>query len=444
MEARRRGPTTARPDGAVRGIRRNLLAALSAVLLLGGAAAAWSVYVPLDGAVVAAGIVVVESNLRKVQHPTGGVVGALQVREGQIVEAGDILVRLDDTTTRSSLRIVLNELIAYKARLARLRAERDGGPEPVFPGDLLERALSEDEIAQVLEGERTLFKARAGTRAGQKQQLGERIKQLRDEIHGLNEQMGALTKQLVVAREELDDLGALHKRGLAQKPRITALQREIYAKEGTVGEIKAKVAQSSGKIAETELQVIQLDRDLANEVAKEIRDVETKIAELGERRTAAEDQLKRVDIPAPISGMVHQLTVHTIGGVVTASEPIMLIVPAADNLVVEARINPQDIDQLRLGQETRVRFSAFNQRTTPEVWGAVFRIAGDLVRDPQTGTAYYTVGVRVEPAELAKLKNLKLIPGMPAEVYIKTGERTLASFLLKPLQDQMQRALRED
>lgn len=426
------------------GIRRNLLAALSAVLLLGGTAAAWSVYVPLDGAVVAAGIVVVESNLRKVQHPTGGVVGALHVREGQFVEAGDILLRLDDTTTRASLRIVLNELVAYRARLARLRAERDGSPEPVFPEDLLEQALSEEEVAEVLEGERAVFKARAGTRAGQKQQLGERIKQLKDEISGLNEQMDALTKQLVVAREELDELGALHMRGLAQKPRITALRREIFGKEGTVGEIKAKIAQSLGKIAETELQVIQLDRDLANEVAKEIRDVEMRIAELGERRTAAEDQLKRVDIPAPISGIVHQLNVHTIGGVVTASEPIMLIVPAADNLIVEARINPQDIDQLRLGQETRIRFSAFNQRTTPEVWGTVFRIAGDLIRDPQTGGGYYTAGVHVEPAELAKLKRLKLIPGMPAEVYIKTGQRTLASYLLKPVQDQMQRALRED
>jgi HlyD family secretion protein len=239
-------------------------------------------------------------------------------------------------------------------------------------------------------------------------------------------------------------LSALHERGLAQKPRITALQREIFSKEGTVGEIKARVAQSLGKITETELQVLQLDRDLANDVAKEIREVETKIAELGERKVAAEDQLKRIDIRAPISGIVHQLSVHTVGGVISASEPIMLIVPVADTLIVEARINPQDIDQLRLGQETRIRFSAFNQRTTPETMGVVFRIAGDLIREQQTGLAYYTAGIRVEPGELAKLKGLKLVPGMPAEAYIRTGERTLASYLLKPVLDQVQRALRED
>lgn len=428
----------------VRGIRRNLSAALLVVLVLGGTATAWSTYVPLDGAVVAPGVVMVESNLRKVQHPTGGVVGTLNVREGQRVEAGDVVVRLDDTTTRANLGIVLNELTALRARHARLRAERDRSPEPLFSEDLIARSGAESEIAQVLDGERTLFMARANTKSGQKLQLGERVKQLKEEISGLNEQMEALLKQLVIVREELKDLSDLHERGLAQRPRITSLQREILGKEGTVGEIKARIAQSQGKIAEIELQVLQLDRELANEVAKEIREVETKIAELGERKAAAEDQLKRIDIRAPIAGIVHQLAAHTVGGVISASEPIMLVVPAADALIVEARINPADIDQLQLGQETRVRFSAFNQRTTPEVLGAVFRIAGDLVREQQTGLTFYTVGIRVEPSELAKLKGLKLVPGMPAEAYIKTGERTLASYLLRPLLDQMQRALREE
>jgi HlyD family secretion protein len=427
-----------------RGIRRNLSAALLVVLLLGGTAGGWSVYAPLEGAVVAAGLVVVESNLRKVQHPTGGIVGALNVREGQKVEAGEVVVRLDDTTTRANLAIVLNELTALRARLARLQAERDGRGEPVFPSDLEERAGGEPDIAKVLDGERTLFVARATTKRGQKQQLGERVKQLKEEITGLNEQMDALLKQLMIAKDELKDLGELHERGLAQRPRITSLQREILSKEGAVGEIKAKIAQSLGKITETELQILQLDRDLANEVAKESREVETKIAELQERKVAAEDQLKRVDIRAPISGMVHQLNVHTVGGVISASEPIMLVVPAADTLIVEARINPTDIDQVQLGQETRIRFSAFNQRTTPEVMGTVFRIAADLIREQQTGLAYYVAGIKVGEGELAKLKGLKLVPGMPAEAYIKTGERTLASYLLKPLLDQMQRALRED
>lgn len=428
----------------VRRIWRNLAAALLIVALFGGSATAWSIYVPLEGAVVASGTVVVESNLRKVQHPTGGVVSVLNVREGQWVEAGAVVVRLDDTVTRANLGIVLNELTALRARLARLQGERDGRAEPIFPPDLRERADREPEIAEMLEGERSLFRARAGARNGQKQQLREQIEQLREQIGGLNEQMAALTKQLPIVRDELDELSDLRARGLAQKPRITSLQRELLGKEGTVGEIKARVAQSLGKIAETELQILQLDRDLANEVAKEIRDTEVKLTELGERRTASEDQLRRIDIRAPISGTVHQLSVHTVGGVISASEPIMLVVPTADTLIVEARINPADIDQLQIGQETRIRFTAFNRRTTPEIVGAVFRIAGDLVQDQHTGVAYYTAGIKVEPGEMARLRVLKLLPGMPAEVYIKTGDRTFASYVVRPLLDSMQRALKEE
>jgi HlyD family secretion protein len=428
----------------VHGIRRNLLTAFLAVLLLGGSTAAWSIYVPLEGAIVASGIVVVESNLRKVQHPTGGVIGALNVAEGQHVEAGDVLVRLDDTTTRAHLGIVLTELVAMRARLARLRAERDADGDPVFPDDLLERAGSEPRTSQALEGERVLLRTRAGSRSGQKRQLNTQIKQLKDQINGINEQMDAVSKQLVIAHDELKVLTGLYEQGLVQRSRISAWQREVLSKEGSIGEFKARVAQSLGKIAEIELQILQIDRDFTNEVAKEIRDVETKVAELEERKTAASDQIGRIDIRAPVSGLVHQLSVHTIGGVISASEPIMLVVPAADTLIVEARINPADIDQLQLGQETHIRFSAFSQRTTPEIAGVVFRISGDLIKDQQTGLAYYTAGIKVEPAELPKLKGLKLLPGMPAEAYIKTGRRTLASYLLKPLLDQMQRALREE
>ena len=426
-----------------RRLRRTLEAALAAAFLLGGTAAAWSVYAPLEGAVVAPGVVVVELSLRKVQHPTGGIVGALNVREGDKVKSGQVLVRLDDTAIRANLGIVLNELVALRARLARLLAERDGG-EPAFPADLQGRAASEPDIAQALEGERALLRARSTARSGQKRQLGERAKQLKEEIAGLNEQMHALTQQLAIARDELKDLGDLHAKGLAQRPRVSALQREVLGKEGTIGDIKARVAQTLGKIAEVELQALQLDLDLASAVAKEIREVETRIAELNERKIAGEDQLRRIDIRAPASGVVHQLAVHTVGGVITASETLMLVVPAADQLIVEARINPADIDQLRLAQETRIRFSAFNQRTTPELAGHVFRVAGDLVRDGQTGLAYYVAGIKVDAGELEKLKGLKLVPGMPAEVYIKTGERTVASYLLKPLLDQMQRALKEE
>ena len=248
--------------------------------------------------------------------------------------------------TRANLSIVLNELTAFRARHARLQAERDGRAEPDFPADLSQRARTEPDIHQIIAGERTLFLTRATTKQGQKQQLGERVKQLREEITGFKEQMGSFVKQLVVASDELKDLGDLHGQGLAQRPRITSLQREILRNEGTVGDIKSKIAQSMGKIAETELQVLQLDRELANEVAREIR----RGRDQGRRVAGAQDRRRgpaqALDIRAPISGFVHQLNAHTVGGVISPSEPIMLVVPVSDSLIVEARVGPTDIDQI--------------------------------------------------------------------------------------------------
>jgi HlyD family secretion protein len=269
------------------------------------------------------------------------------------------------------------------------------------------------------------------------------VGQLRQEIAGLVEQRKSTEIQLKVARAEIADLRGLQAKGLVQKPRITALEREIARNDGAIGEAVARISQAQGRISETELQILQLDKESASEVAKDLRETETRIGEFLERRAAAEDQLKRVDIRAPISGMVHQLNVHTIGGVINATEPIMLIVPEAERLIFEIHINPQDIDQVRLGQATRIRLPAFNQRTTPELSGELFRVAADLTREPQAGLAYYTGAVSVSDQELARLNGLKLVPGMPVETYIKTGERTLANYLLKPLADQMQRGLRE-
>lgn len=426
-----------------RRIRTNLFAALFVVMVLCGAASVGSTYVALEGSVVAAGTVVVETNVRKVQHVTGGIIGALLVREGQHVEGGDIVVRLDDTNTRANLGIITSELVALRARLARLKAESLERKILEFPGDLVIRAAGEIEVGHVLDGERQLFTARARTRSGQKDQLTERVKQLREEIGGIEEQKKSVQEQQLIARAELADVEKLNEQGLAQRPRLAALQREVWRNDGLIGELKSKVAQSLGRIAEIELQILQLNRDLVTEASKETREVEPKISELQEKRLIAEDLLRRVDIRAPISGMVHQLSVHTVGGVVTASEPIMLIVPEGDKLIIEARVAPSDIDQLSIGQDTRVRFSAFNQRTTPEIWGKVFRIAADVTKESQTGLSYYVAAINIADDEIARLKELKLLPGMPAEAYIKTGERTVSNYLFKPLWDQMHRAMRE-
>ena len=424
-------------------MRRHLQYALAWTVLLAGSAAAWSVMAPLDGAIVTQGTVIVENNVKKVQHPTGGVVGQIHVKEGQRVSEGDIVMRLDETVTRANLGIVINDLTAQRMRLARLITERDNAAQIVVPADIALRATKESDVRQIVVGEQQLLQTRLTTRNGQKAQLRERVGQLQQEIKGLEEQRKSAIYQLALSKDELKTLKGLELKGLVQKPRINGLEREISRSDGGIGELAAKIAQAQGRISETELQVLQLDKDSASEVAKDLRETETRIGELQERRVAAEDQLRRVDIRAPITGVVHQLMAHTVGGVINQTEPLMMIVPDADRLIVEIRINPQDIDQIRIDQDTRIRFSAFNQRTTPEVNGRLIRLAGDLSREAQSGLTYYVGAVAVSDGEMQRLAGLKLIPGMPAEVYIKTGDRTLASYLLKPLTDQMQRGLRE-
>jgi HlyD family secretion protein len=424
-------------------IRYHLMGAAAWIGLLGGTATAWSLVAPLGGAVVAPGSVVVESNVKKVQHPTGGVVGQLNVKEGQHVNEGDVVVRLDETVTRANLGIVVNELTTLRMRQTRLIAERDSKPMLIVPADLSVRAMHEADVRDTIASEKQLLASRTATRNGQKAQLMERVGQLRQEIKGTEKQRIATIIKQKVATEELAGLRGLQKIGLVTKPRVTALEREVASNDGTLGEIDARVSQAQGKVSETELQILQLDKDQASEVAKDLRETETKIGEMTERRVSAEDQLKRVDIRAPISGTVHQLAVHTVGGVINQTEPLMLIVPAADRLVVEIRINLQDIDQVQNGQKTRVRFPAFNQATTPEIDGTLIRLAGDNTKEPQTGLAYYTAAVQFSAEELAKLRGLRLVPGMPADAFVKTGERTMANYLLKPLSDQWHRSMRE-
>lgn len=428
---------------AAQSMRRQVRLGLLVVLLLGGAGGAWSVLAHVESAVVAPGLVVVETSVKKVSHPTGGVVGALAVREGQRVEAGDVILRLDETVVKANLGVILNELNALRARQARLRAERDGAGAVDVPDAFARLASEQKEVGATLQSELRLFANRVATRQGQRSQLRERVGQLRDEITGLEEQKRAAEKQVRIAQGEMNELRGLLDKGLLQKPRVTALERELARTEGTVGELVARISQAQGKISETELQILQLDKDFAAEVGKELRDVDTRIGELEERRVAAEDQLSRVDIRAPLSGVIHQLNVHTVGGVVAPNEPVTLIVPRDDRLIIEAKVSPRDIDQVSVGQPVRVRFAAFNQRTTPEIHGVMLRIAADLTREQQTGLAYFVAGVSIPPEELARLEGLKLLPGMPAEVYVRTGERTPMSFLVKPFIDNMQRAFRE-
>jgi HlyD family secretion protein len=425
-----------------RSIRRHELAGLALVIVLAVGVGGWAGTAKLSGALIAPGSIVVDSNVKKVQHPTGGIVGELRVRDGDRVKLGDVLVRLDDTVTRANLAIVTKGLNGLAARKARLESERDGLESVVFPADLLARA-DDPDVAHVLNSERKLFELRRSARVGQKAQLSERVAQLNEEIRGIKAQRESKVKQIGIIKQELAGVTELWKRNLVQFSKLTELQREEARLEGEIAQLVAQGAQVGGKVAETQLQIIQIDRDLSSEVAKETREIDGKIGEFVERKITAEDQLRRVDIRAPQDGTVFQSAVHTVGGVITAGDTIMQIVPEADNLEVEAKVNPQDIDQLKVGQSALLRLSAFNQRTTPEVNGVVTRISADTTTDPRTAQSYYTIRISLPLKEIAQLGNIKVIPGMPVEAFVQTGERTMLAYLAKPLTDQLMRTFRE-
>ena len=428
--------------GARYSIRRHLIVGLAVVVLLAGGLGGWASTAQISGALIAPGSVVVESNVKKVQHPTGGVVGELRARDGDVVKAGDVVVRLDDTVTKASLAIVTKNLDGLLARGARLEAEQRGLDKIVFPKTLLDR-VDDPDVKAVMASESKLFEVRVNGRAGQKSQLRERVTQLNEEIAGLTAQEKAKDQEIALVEKELVGVRDLYDKHLVQLTRLTTLERDMARLSGERAQYIASRAQAKGKITETELQIIQIDKDMISDVSKDLRETNDKIGEFVERKITAEDQLRRVDIRAPQDGMVLQSTVHTVGGVITAGDAIMLIVPQADDLQVEAKVNPQDIDKLQVGQKTLLRLSAFNQRTTPELNGIVTRVSPDVTTDQRTGQSYYTIRISMPSEEVARLGDVKLIPGMPVEAFVQTGDRTLISYLIKPLSDQLMRAFRE-
>ncbi|SEI04202.1 HlyD family type I secretion periplasmic adaptor subunit [Tardiphaga sp. OK245] len=427
---------------ADRSVRAHGIWGGAVLLLLVVGVGGWAAFTELSGAVVTSGVVVVESEVKKVQHPTGGVIGEIRVKDGDRVREGDVVIRLDETVTRANLAIVIKSLNEMVVRQARLEAERDGAESVVFPPELVAQQ-DQYELAGVIAGERRLFELRKSARAGQTAQLRERILQLQEEISGLSGQSASKRREIEFVNRELVGLRDLWDKKLVPINRVMMLEREAVRLDGDSNQYVASAAQAKGKKAETELQIIQIDQDLRSEVAKELREIQGKSAELVERKVAAEDQLKRIDLRSPQNGNVHQLTVHTVGGVIGPSEPLMLIVPENDALTVEIRIAPQDIDQIRLGQPVNLRFSAFNQRTTPEIVGLLSRISADISQDQKTGVSYYLGRVSLSSAELSKLAGLKLLPGMPVEAFVRTEDRTVLSYLVKPLHDQIAKAFRE-
>ena len=428
-------------------IRKLNIIGLALVVAFLGGIGGWASTSELSGAVIAIGTVIVETNVKKVQHPTGGVVKEILVKEGSQVDEGQIVVRLDDTVTRATLGVVRSQLDENGARQARLAAEREAADAITFPDDLTGR-INESTVATAVHGEERLFEARRDARVSQRAQLRERIAQSNQEIVGLTAQYQAKDKEISLIGEELVGVTELYGKNLVSISRFMQLQREQARLHGERGQLVADIARARAKISETELQLIQLGQDFRTEVLKDLRETQGKIAELIERAAAAEDQVKRVDIRAPRSGFVNQLAVHTVGGVIANGETIMQIVPHSDDLIVEAKVAPQDIDQVEQGAVALVRIMAGNQRTMRDVKGALTHISADLTRDPPSASGqptqpYYVVRISLPPAEVERLGEFRLVPGMPAEVFIQTTARTPLQYLLKPLREQIARTFRE-
>lgn len=423
-------------------LRRHQLAGYAALALLFTGFGGWAAFASISGAIMAPGQVVVESNAKQVQHLEGGLIAEILVGEGDRVTAGDVLLRLDGTETRAQLGILSARIDELAAKQARLEAERDGVAEVAFPPDLLERA-DDPQVARIVAGQSRLFEARRETAAGQKSQLRQKIIQLKDEIAGLQAQQSAKETQARLIASELADLTALREQGLVPASRVLALQREAARLEGERGQLIANVARIRGLINETNLQILQIDQEARTEVLRELRDVQAALSETVEKRVAAEARLHRIAVLAPQSGYVHQLNVHTVGGVIGPGQELMRIVPEGDRLLVEARLRPRDIDQVAIGQAAVARFSALDESTSPEITGTVRIVAADLSRDPASGQDYYSIRIELDDPERFGLAETQFVPGMPVEIFVSTGDRTPLNYLLKPLTDQIARAFRE-
>ncbi len=426
-----------------RSLNRHIICVWALSVALVGGMGGWAASTALSNAVVGQGTVIIDQNVKKVQHLTGGIVSELMAREGAHVLAGDLLLRLDSASVKANLAIIDSNLAQLYVRRARLQAERIGATE-FSTDDIAEDGVDVTANKNLIDGEVQLFDARRSSLVGMRKQLEERKAQLAEEIQGETLQLGSIDQATQLVDQEYDAARKLYDQKIVTMQRVNSLKRQRVELDGNRGERLSSRAQAEGKIAEINLQILQLDEDRRTENSKDLTDIEAKISEMQERRVAALDQLNRLELRAPMSGRIYQLTVHTVGGVINPGEVLMLLAPDQRDLTIEAKIATRDIDQLTPGQKVDIRFSAFDQRTTPEVKGDVVSISPDVVTEQRSGAEYYPVRVKPEPASLEKLApNMTLYPGMPAEVFIKVADRSVISYMTKPLMDQISHTFRE-
>ncbi|RIK83680.1 MAG: HlyD family type I secretion periplasmic adaptor subunit [Hyphomicrobiales bacterium] len=408
--------------------------------LLVAGAGGWAATAHLSGAVIAQGQVAVDQKLKAIQHRDGGIVSEIAIREGDLVEEGQVLLRLEDAQTRAELSIVEAQLVDLAARKARLTAERDGLAEIGFPSSL---DLSRGETLELVNGETRIFRGNRTNRESRKQQLELGIDQIGEEIKGLESQRVSKSDEIALVEEQRDKLERLVRQQLLERGPLYSADRDLARLTGERGEIDAAMARARARVSEIRLQIIAIDETARTEAQQELTMVETKMSELQDRRMAISDRLSRTEIRAPIAGTVNELNIHTIGGVITPAEVLATIVPKDAKLKVEVMLQPTSIDQVAAGRPARLRLTALNQRTTPELIGTVSHVSPATTRDAASGQLYYKGDIDILPGELAKMGDSRLIPGMPVEVYVTTSERTALSYLVKPITDQFSKAFRE-
>jgi HlyD family type I secretion membrane fusion protein len=423
--------------------RPTILFGVTAMALIFGIMVFWSAVAPLNSAAVATGSVILDSNKKTIQHLEGGIVDRIYVREGEFVEKNQPLIRLDETAAKSRYDLLKSQFITFKAAEARLLAERDKQGDIAFSKELLALEDKNSIVRENLDSQRRLFESRRLNVEGKTSVLQQKIEQSRREILGLQAQQASTEQQVRLIRDELAGVRKLYASHNVSIQRLKALEREEANLTGQRGEYVAMISRAEQAIAEAEIEILNLKNEFEKDVVEELRETQTQLADLEERIRASADQFQRIVIAAPLAGTITDLKVHTVGGVISPGEKIADIVPQDDKLIIEAKVQPQDIDVVHAGLVARVRLSAYKTRNVPPVDGIVRHVSADRFTDERTGQSYYLARIEVDESELKELQNVKLYPGMPTEVLIVTGERTLLSYLFSPITDSFNKAFRE-
>lgn len=423
---------------------RPMAVGMIALFVLVGGLGGWAVKAQISGAIVASGKIEVDQNRQVVQHPDGGVVDDIRVEEGDVVEEGDILIRLDPTQLASELHIIEGQLFELIARRGRLEAERDSSDIIEFEPELLDIARSNEDVLDQINGQQRLFQARRDSIAKEIEQLGKRRNQIADQIVGIDAQMAAMDVQLDLIHQELTNQQSLLDKGLAQIAKVLNLQREEARLSGTVGELKAQRAQAEGRITEIDIEILKLGTQRREEAITRLRDLQFQELELAEQRRNLIERLSRLDIRAPVSGIVYGLQVFAKRSVIRPADPVLFLVPQDKPLVIMAQVEPIHIDEIFVNQGVTLRFSALDSRTTPELFGKVVKVSADAFQDENTAFSYYRAEIELNEGEKTRLpEGTILIPGMPVEAFIQTADRTPLAYLIKPLADYFAKAFRE-